>query len=138
MDNYLIMGTISVTSPIGTWNYNQVLGAKVRIRHLPVCRGLFGYDSDETYKITEIMFRVSADGKSICNVFLEGIDEPFEWKDLEILSLGLVFFDKAICSLDLCCGTTLCGWNCECEDTDEDNSNTTTTEHVCEDGPVLD
>lgn len=129
-----------VTSPIGLWDYEQLIGASVKIGSLPVYRGIFGLDSDSKYVIEDIKFKMTSTGISICQVFLEGIESPFEWKDLEITGLDMTLYGDAICGC-FCCGGTLCGYGSSeygGEEKPESSSSTSSGECSCTDGPVLD
>lgn len=126
---------VSVTSPAGICGYSDLIGASVKISSTSVGSSVFGYPSDEYYKIEDIKFRLNQNGKCITSIHLEGIDEPFEWKDLEITGLDMTVYCDAICN-EVCAGVTLCGWG----DDEEDGSSTedTSCECCCCDGPVLD
>ena len=129
---------ISVTSPIGTWEYKQLIGATVKIRHLPIKNGLFAFDNETEYKIEDIKFKMTSTGLSVGQVFLEGVSNPFEWKDLEIIGLDMVLYSDAICGC-FCCGGTLCGYGHLCEEEEEKESTSENNLHNhCCDGIVLD
>ena len=75
--------------PAGIWEIENLVGAKVAIRSVGI--GAFNGGSslvDGEYKIKNIHFRISTDGKVITMVELEGHeDEPVTFKDLEVLSV---------------------------------------------------
>ena len=77
---------ISITSPLGLWEYRNLIGAKVKIGSLPIGYGLFGYDSEAIYVIEDIFVRMSKFGKSYAVVRLEGEKRAFALKAFEILS----------------------------------------------------
>lgn len=88
---------ISVTSPAGCWTFYQLIGAKVRISSISASSGLFAFDSQSLYTISDIKFRMSRKGKSITSIYIKEIpDKIFTWKDLEIISLGFGFSGYAI------------------------------------------
>lgn len=101
---------ISITSPLGLWEYRNLIGAKVKISSLPVGYGLFGYDSEAIYVIEDIFVRMSKFGKSYAVVKLEGENREFALKDLEILSLPFNLWHEATCNKFLC-GNALCGYD---------------------------
>lgn len=80
--------------PAGIWDYKNLIGAKVRIKSMPMSnfhKGVFG---DCT--ISDIYFRISTDGKTITVIRLkEYPDLFFTWKDLEVLQT--VDYPDSIC-----------------------------------------
>jgi len=95
---------ISVTSPTGTWDYNALIGAKVKIKSSRV----FGYDSEEIHTIHSIGFRVNKMGDVCTAVYLEGLTEYFEWKSLEVVSVKMIPYSCAVCGNPLS-GQTISG-----------------------------
>lgn len=95
--------------PAGIWDYKNLIGAKVRVKSMPMSnfhRGVFG---DCT--IEDIYFRISIDGKVITVIRLkEHPDLFFTWKDLEVLSVK--DYPESICG-SFKAGTTLAGNNSE-------------------------
>lgn len=95
--------------PAGIWDYKNLIGAKVRVKSMPMSnfhRGVFG---DCT--IEDIYFRISIDGKVITVIRLKEYPELFfTWKDLEVLSV--VDYPESICG-SFKAGTTLAGNNSE-------------------------
>jgi len=71
----------------GTWKLEDVIGAKVRVRSLPVANRFAGISGSTIYVIEDIIFQISDDGKTIVIVKLKGTDCLFTFKDLEIISL---------------------------------------------------
>ena len=135
---------ISLTSPVGTWEPGQLIGAKVKVKSMSLRSSLFGFDADSVYVISDIGFRVSKLGKAYGVVHLEGFGtKEFVWKDLEILSLDTTLHKKAICG-QFCCGGALCGWQITpssgYEDDWDDGDNLTNPEEnmTGEDGDLLD
>ena len=95
--------------PAGIWDYKNLIGAKVRVKSMPMSnfhKGVFG---DCT--IEDIYFRISIDGKVITVIRLkEYSDLFFTWKDLEVLSVK--DYPESICG-SFKAGTTLAGNNSE-------------------------
>ena len=88
-----------MTSPVGTWEPSQLIGAKVKVKSMSLRSSLFGFDSDSIYVITDIGFRMSKLGKAYGVVYLDGFGtKEFVWKDLEILSLDTtkLFADNSV------------------------------------------
>lgn len=74
--------------PDGIWSYENMIGAKVAVRSTTIGNFNTLIDGSGEYKIKDIYFRVSIDGKTITVVELEGLDGSyFTFKDLEILSV---------------------------------------------------
>ena len=71
----------------GTWKYEDIIGAKVRVRSLPVANRFSGISGNTIYTIEELIFQISDDGKTIVIVKLKGTDCLFTFKDLEVISL---------------------------------------------------
>lgn len=100
-----------IVGPSGIWEYEQLLGAKVKLKSLPVSNffGCMCSDSD-TLTIKDIYFRISLDGKTI--TVLELAEYPgkiFTWKDVEVVDISSTAKFKAICGTFLA-GQTLCGY----------------------------
>lgn len=95
--------------PAGIWDYKNLIGAKVRVKSMPMSnfhKGVFG---DCT--IEDIYFRISIDGKVITVIRLkEYPDLFFTWKDLEVLSVK--DYPESICG-SFKAGTALAGNNSE-------------------------
>lgn len=72
--------------PAGTWDYQQMIGAKVKVKSMPMSNfhvGVFG-----EFTVEDIYFRISLDGKAITIIRLKELpDLFFTWKDLEVLNL---------------------------------------------------
>ena len=70
--------------PAGIWDYENLIGAKVRVKSMPMSNFHNGVFGDCT--ISDIYFRISVDGKAITIIRLkEYPDLFFTWKDLEVL-----------------------------------------------------
>lgn len=80
--------------PAGIWDYKNLIGAKVRVKSMPMSNFHIGVFGDCT--IEDIYFRVSVDGKTITVIRLkEYPDLFFTWKDLEVLKT--VNYPESIC-----------------------------------------
>lgn len=119
------------TSPAGTWDYHNLIGATVEIKSLPLA-AYWGYQEVVTsgeYKISDIKFRVSVDGKVFTVVELEGLEgRTFLWKDLEIKCLGNYTNMSEANSIIGRSGATAGGVICGTEPKEEDNTNTNSDE----------
>ena len=72
--------------PAGIWDYKNLIGAKVRVKSMPISNFYNGVFGDCT--IEDIYFRISIDGKVITVIRLkEHPDLFFTWKDLEVLKV---------------------------------------------------
>jgi len=71
----------------GTWKYEEMIGARVKVRSLPVANRFSSISGNTIYTIEDIIFQVSDDGKTVVVVKLMGTDSIFTFKDLEIISL---------------------------------------------------
>lgn len=95
-----------VKDPSGSWEYSQLLGAKVHVKSLPVSNFFCNINSSDIMTIENIYFRVSLDGKTITVIELaEMPGKIFTWRDLEIIELSC----KNIYQVPATCGTFLCG-----------------------------
>lgn len=88
----------------GVWNYSDMIGAKAKIKSIPVYNRFGKYSGDDTHTIEDLIFRVDETGKTICVVKLSGLEGDFTFKDLEITSLMPLI---PICSEELICGTVI-------------------------------
>ena len=81
--------------PAGVWDYQNMIGAQVKVKSMPVSNFSSGIMASNIYTIEDIYFRVSLDGKTITIIRLRELpDLFFTWKDLEVLrtmgySLGI-------------------------------------------------
>lgn len=106
---------VATTSPNGIWNYSSLLGAIVKIKSRPASTGLrggiFGYDSEATWTIDNISFRMNQAGKAITVIKLTDLPgDEFTWKDLEIVGLRFGLYTDAVVG-EFCIGTALVGQN---------------------------
>lgn len=134
--------TISITSPSGSWKFAQLIGALVKIKSRSIGKGFFGFDSEQIFTIKDIKFRMSQLGKSMAVILLNEIDGEFVWKDLEIISLRMPIYGRAICGT-FCCGESLCGFDVINEEQPEEDDNSNDKNSCCScaeglDGDVLD
>lgn len=103
-----------IVGPSGIWEYEQLVGAKVRVKSMPVSN-FFGCFSgvNDLLTIKDIYFRISLDGKTVSVIELtEYPGKIFTWKDLEVVELHIVSKFKATCGTFLCDQTT-CGYKVE-------------------------
>lgn len=134
--------TISITSPSGSWKFSQLIGAIVKIKSRSIGKGFFGFDSEQIFTIKDIKFRMSQLGKSIAVILLNETDGEFVWKDLEIVSLRMPIYGRAICGT-FCCGESLCGFDVMNEEQPEEDDNSNDKNLCCScaeglDGDILD
>lgn len=115
-----------VKNPSGTWNLEQLLGAKIHVKSTSVGNFMscFNFDSSKLVTIKNIYFRVSMDGKAFTVVEVEEFPEKvFLWKDIEIVELtNKPRFDALCGAFD--CGQSVAGYNVSSElsqDTNESN-----------------
>lgn len=100
-----------IVGPTGTWDYVQMLGAKVRIKSLPVSN-FFGTMCSvaDVLTVKDIYFRISLDGKVITVVELvEYPGKIFTWKDLEVVEVSVTAKFRPICGT-FKCGQAICGY----------------------------
>lgn len=105
-----------ITGPSGTWDYIQLLGAKVRINSLPISNffGTMCSVSDE-FTVKDIYFRISLDGKVI--TLVELVEYPgkfFTWKDLDVIEVNVTSKFKPICGT-FKSGQAICGYKVSTE-----------------------
>jgi len=99
-----------VTSPNGLWEFSQLIGASVKIKSTAVSSGFFNYDSESTYTISDVKFRMSQYGKCHAEILLEELpDRCFVWKDLEVVRMPYYLFNKAVVGT-FCCNESICGY----------------------------
>lgn len=73
--------------PAGTWNYEDLIGAGVKVKSMPVSN-FCAIDADEIFTIEDIYFRASLDGKIITVVKLEELPNLFfTLRDLELVGI---------------------------------------------------
>lgn len=85
----------------GVWSYSDLIGAKVKIKSIPVFGRMGSYSGDIVHVIEDVIFRVDETGKTICVVKLENVEGDFTFKDLEVTSLMPII---PICSEESICG----------------------------------
>lgn len=107
-----------IVGPSGIWEYEQLIGAKVKVSSLPVSNffGCFsGGGSNDLLTIKDIYFRISLDGKTITVIELtEYPGKIFTWKDLEIIELNVISKFKAVCGTFLS-NQSICGYGVDTE-----------------------
>lgn len=89
--NKFCCGPHRIKGPSGTWELGDLIGAKVRIKSMPV-HNYFGPSRRATIgtcTIAGIRFQVSLDGKAVTVIDLAEVPgDVYAWKDLEIISLA--------------------------------------------------
>lgn len=99
-----------VKDPSGIWDYEDMIGAKVTVKSMPVGNFFKMSSVSKVYTIKKIYFRVSLDGKVITNIELEGDEFEgvyFNWKDLIVQDINRI--TKPICDrVNSSCGTITC------------------------------
>lgn len=76
----------AVVDPSGTWEYSDLLGAICKIRSTGIgWNDVLGTDSETTYTISDIKFRINSDGEAVSVAEVSGKEYLLE--DLEIISL---------------------------------------------------
>lgn len=72
--------------PAGIWDYQNMIGAQVKVKSMPISNFSSGIMASNIYTIDDIYFRVSLDGKTITIIRLRELpDLFFTWKDLEVI-----------------------------------------------------
>lgn len=119
------------TSPAGNWGYHNLIGATVEIKSVPISAFWeTGTDLSATageYKVKDIIFKVTTDGKVITTVELDGLEgRVFLWKDLELKCLAnyktvdeastIIGRDETTVS-----GSVICGTESDVEDKSNNN-----------------
>lgn len=106
-----------IKSPNGTWNYDSLIGGKVRIRSTAVSNFFGSFMASEECTIKDIYFQISLDGKAITTI--EVAEYPgkfFTWKDLEVIEVADGQLVNATCGL-FASGESKCGHNVSTEPT---------------------
>lgn len=105
-----------IKNPSGSWSYEQLIGAKVRIKSTGAVNGLFScFDSQGLSTVKDMVFRISTDGKTIPVVILsEYPDKVFIWRDLEVVELSNEYRYDSVCG-GFNCGQTIAGYNVDKE-----------------------
>lgn len=106
-----------IVGPSGIWEYEQLIGAKVKVNSLPISNffGCFSGRCKDLLTIKDIYIRISLDGKAI--TVIELVEYPgkiFTWKDLEIIELGISSKFKAVCGTFLS-NQSICGFGVDKE-----------------------
>ena len=105
--------------PAGIWDYQNMIGAQVKVKSMPVSNFSSGIMASDTYTIGDIYFRVSLDGKTITVIRLKELpDLFFTWKDLEIIRT--LTYSNALTGATKV-GNTIVGWGIDSDiDTEND------------------
>ena len=73
-----------IIGPTGIWNLEDLIGATVKIGSMPISNfGNIAIDSEQSFVVESVEFRISLDGKAITVVKLKNLDGYiFTLKDL--------------------------------------------------------
>lgn len=94
--------------PAGIWDYQNMIGAQVKVKSMPVSNFSSGIMASDSYTISDIYFRVSLDGKTITVIRLKELpDLFFTWKDLEVIRT-LTYSNALVGATKV--GNTIVGW----------------------------
>ena len=105
----------SIKNPSGSWNYEQMIGAKVRVKSVGVNNLFSCLNSQDLSTIKDIIFRISMDGKVIPMVELsEYPNKVFIWRDLEVVELSNTYKYDSICGA-FNCSQSVVGYNVDKE-----------------------
>lgn len=86
--------------PAGTWNYSDLIGSGVKVKSMPISN-FCAIDANQTFKIQDIYFRASLDGKMITIVKLKELPGMFfTLRDLELV--GIKRKTRRICGEFVC------------------------------------
>lgn len=85
-----------IIGPSGIWTIDELVGATVKIGSMPISNfNTFAIDSDKTFEVESVDFRISLDGKAITVVKLKGLEgQIFTLKDLIFTGILLKEEDK--------------------------------------------
>lgn len=99
-----------IKAPNGTWDYDCMIGAKVRVNSTPITNFFGTFCNSDEYTIKDIYFQVSLPGKCITIIELEGLEGKFfTWKDLQIIEVNEPKQKyNAVCG-EFLCGESICG-----------------------------
>jgi len=77
-----------IIGPYGSWKYEDLINARVKVSSMPVANFNKGFDADQLFTIKDIYFRISVDGKTISVIELNELPgQIFTWKDLEVVGI---------------------------------------------------
>lgn len=101
----------SIKNPSGSWSYEQLIGAKVRVVSTSVSNMFRSFDCNDISTISKIDFRISTDGKVIPIVILsEYPDKAFTCRDIAVIELCNDYQYDAVCGKFMS-GQSLVGLN---------------------------
>lgn len=73
----------------GTWDYDRIVGAKVKVKSIPIVDFNFDVNTSDVYTVKDVIFKISIDGKVITLVRLvEAPGNVFPWKDLMVVEIN--------------------------------------------------
>ena len=117
--------------PAGIWDFQNMIGAQVKVKSMPISNFSSGIMASDIYTIGDIYFRVSLDGKTITVIRLRELpDLFFTWKDLEVIktmSYGLAITGN------FKVGRTIAGYGEMTEEDETDSENINVLEDIEED-----
>jgi hypothetical protein len=121
--------------PAGIWDFQNMIGAQVKVKSMPISNFSSGIMASDTYTIGDIYFRVSLDGKTITIIRLRELpDLFFTWKDLEVIktmSYGLAITGN------FKVGMTIAGYGEMSEEDEADSEDINVLEDIEEDDDCI-
>ena len=120
--------------PAGIWDFQNMIGAQVKVKSMPISNFSSGIMASDIYTIGDIYFRVSLDGKTITVIRLRELpDLFFTWKDLEVVKT--MSYSLAITG-NFKVGRTIAGYGEMTEEDEIDSENINVLEDIEEDGCI--
>ena len=121
--------------PAGIWDFQNMIGAQVKVKSMPISNFSSGIMASDIYTIGDIYFRVSLDGKTITVIRLRELpDLFFTWKDLEVIktmSYGLAITGN------FKVGMTIAGYGEMSEEDEADSEDINVLEDIEEDDDCI-
>ncbi len=121
--------------PAAIWDFQNMIGAQVKVKSMPISNFSSGIMASDTYTIGDIYFRVSLDGKTITIIRLRELpDLFFTWKDLEVIktmSYGLAITGN------FKVGMTIAGYGEMSEEDEADSEDINVLEDIEEDDDCI-
>lgn len=82
------LGETRKSNPQGTWSYDHIKGAKVKVKSTPIANLDDTINTTDTYTVEDVYFNVSIDGKVVTLIKLkEAPDDILTWKDVYIVDI---------------------------------------------------
>ena len=121
--------------PAGIWDFQNMIGAQVKVKSMPISNFSSGIMASDTYTIGDIYFRVSLDGKTITIIRLRELpDLFFTWKDLE--AIKTMSYGLAITG-NFKVGMTIAGYGEMSEEDEADSEEINVLEDIEEDDDCI-